>query len=65
MLIMHLNNLKPAWSRLKLRNSLPGIEPGEVLQIIESGEKIVRYPMQRMVNSSVIFLVLLIGCHGG
>ena len=62
---MNLNNLKPAWDLLKLRNSFPAIERSEVLQIIESGEKVIDYRMHRMLGNSIVFLILLIGCHGG
>ena len=62
---MNLNNLKPAWNRLKLYNSFPALERIEVLQIIESREKIIHFRMQRMLGNSIVFLILLIGCHGG
>lgn len=62
---MSLNKLKPAWSQLKLHNSLFAIKPEEVLGLIEYQEKQIGFKPQRIISNATMFLMLIFFCQGG
>lgn len=62
---MNLNDLKPAWSQLKLSYSLERIDHQEILQIIEPKEELAGNTVRRFLANSVLFLILMICCQGG
>jgi hypothetical protein len=62
---MHLNNLKTAWSQLKIMNSLQLAESNEILSIIEEPENLNNFKKQRIFIGLAIFLLITLFCQAG
>lgn len=62
---MQLDDLKPAWQRLKLMNTLHPLDATEILSIIEHSESRDINKLQRVLYTVVMFVVIAIFCQGG
>ncbi len=62
---MHLNNLKPAWKQLKIRNAIQLIDSTEILSIIEQPENMHRIKLQTLLLRVVMLLFITFFCQGG
>lgn len=61
---MNLNNLKPAWQRFKLLNSLQSVNHEEILLIIENAER-TTVSKAKIAIHALVFLLLTLSCQGG
>lgn len=62
---MNLNNLKPAWQKFRLLNSMQRMDQEEILFMLESAEDIAVRKINRFPMHIVVFTVLTLCCHGG
>lgn len=61
---MHLNNLKPAWRRFKLLNSMRSMNQEEILLILERAEG-TSIKTNRFMMHALMFIVVALCCQGG
>jgi len=62
---MNLNNLKPAWQRFRLLNSMQRFDQQEILLMLEDAEVTTVGRIQRPVVITIIFIALTFFCKGG
>lgn len=62
---MNLSNLRPAWHRFRLLNSMQSVDQQEILVIIERAEAIAITKTNRSIVVIAMFIVLTFCCQGG
>lgn len=62
---MNLNNLKPAWQRLRLLNAMQPIDHTEILSILENAEGMAVRKPHRFLIMTVVVIVFTCCCQGG
>jgi hypothetical protein len=62
---MNLSNLKPAWQKFRLVNSMESIDPEEILLIIERAEGIAVSKTNRFFINTLLFIGFTFCCQGG
>ncbi|OEK04866.1 hypothetical protein BFP71_15620 [Roseivirga misakiensis] len=62
---MLLNDLKPAWKRLKVINSLQPIDSNDILAIIELPQQANKNKLQGLAINVAMFIIIAICCQGG
>lgn len=62
---MNLNNLKPAWQKFRLVNSMHPMDRGEILFILERAEGMTISKTNRLLMCTIVFVVVTFFCQGG
>lgn len=62
---MNLNNLKPAWRKFLLLNSMQTFDQNEILSLIEGADHQTRSKLPGVLTSAVTFITLIVCCQGG
>jgi len=62
---MNLDNLKPAWQKFRLVNSMQVIDKHEILFLLENHELKAISFKARVLTNVITFIVLILFCQGG
>ena len=62
---MNLSDLKPAWRRFRLLNSMQVVDQHEILFILERAEGMAISKTHRSLTIATMFIVLTLCCQGG
>lgn len=62
---MNLNNLKPAWKKYKLLNSMRPMDHEEIHLILERAESSAITKTNRFVIHTFVFIAITLCCQGG
>ncbi len=62
---MNLNNLRPAWRRFRLLNSMQSMSQQEIMLMLEAAENTAVNKTNRLVLHIAMFVVLVFFFQGG
>ena len=62
---MNLSNLKPAWQKFQLLNSMQLTDQEEILLMLERAEGMALSKTHKSIMSAIMFIVLTFFCQAG